>query len=216
MNVVMFGQSHFFGDLFDIIQASGHRLSKVVLNCEEKQVPRRPAFRTRVDRLPYKVEMVNIDQFVPRAPEFYVIGFSGKKMLPLLDSLRKFGLRYEPLVHPSALIQCEGVLGEGAVIDARAIVGPWATVGSHATLNRGASIGHDSFVGAYSFIGPGAHLSGHVKLGEDVFVGTGAAILPDVTIGDGAVIAAGSVVTKDVPPRVMVAGVPAVAKKTLV
>ncbi|MDR1847439.1 MAG: acyltransferase, partial [Bacteroidales bacterium] len=34
-------------------------------------------------------------------------------------------------------------------------------------------------------------------------------ILKGVTIGDGAIIAAGSIVTKDVPPQCIVAGVPA-------
>ena len=34
-------------------------------------------------------------------------------------------------------------------------------------------------------------------------------ILPGITIGDGAIVAAGAVVTKDVPSRCMVAGVPA-------
>ena len=40
-------------------------------------------------------------------------------------------------------------------------------------------------------------------------------IAPGVTIGDEAVIATGSVVTKDVPPRVLVAGVPAKVMKDL-
>jgi maltose O-acetyltransferase len=41
------------------------------------------------------------------------------------------------------------------------------------------------------------------------YVGAGALILPGVTIGEGAVVAAGAVVTRDVPPRKVVAGVPA-------
>ena len=36
-----------------------------------------------------------------------------------------------------------------------------------------------------------------------------ATILKGVTIGDGAIVAAGAVVTKDVPPKCIVAGVPA-------
>ena len=40
-------------------------------------------------------------------------------------------------------------------------------------------------------------------------------IITGVTIGDEAVIATGSVVTKDVPPRVLVAGVPAKVVKDL-
>lgn len=48
-----------------------------------------------------------------------------------------------------------------------------------------------------------------VSIGNDVWIGYGATIIAGVTIGDGAVIAAGAVVTKDVPPYHIVAGVPA-------
>ncbi len=48
-----------------------------------------------------------------------------------------------------------------------------------------------------------------VKICDYVFIGPRAIILPGVTIGEGAVIAAGAVVTKDVSPRSIVAGVPA-------
>ncbi len=48
-----------------------------------------------------------------------------------------------------------------------------------------------------------------VKIGKNVWVGAHATILPGVTIGDCAVIAAGAVVTKDVAPNTVVAGVPA-------
>ena len=40
-------------------------------------------------------------------------------------------------------------------------------------------------------------------------IGSGAVILPGVTIGEGAVVGAGAVVTRDVPPRAIVAGNPA-------
>ena len=46
-------------------------------------------------------------------------------------------------------------------------------------------------------------------IGNDVWIGHEAFILPGVRIGDGAVIAARAVVTKDVPPYAVVAGVPA-------
>ncbi len=47
-------------------------------------------------------------------------------------------------------------------------------------------------------------------LGADCWVGHGAIIRPDVTIGTGSVVAAGAVVTHDVAPYMIVAGVPAV------
>lgn len=48
-----------------------------------------------------------------------------------------------------------------------------------------------------------------VKVGNDVWIGARVMIKGGVTIGDGAVIAAGAIVTKDVPPYAIVAGVPA-------
>ena len=54
-----------------------------------------------------------------------------------------------------------------------------------------------------------------VMIGKNVWIGDHASILPGVTIGDGAVIAAGAVVTKDVPPRTVVGGVPARAIRTI-
>jgi len=53
-----------------------------------------------------------------------------------------------------------------------------------------------------------------VQIADFVWIGTRATILPGVQIGQGAVIAAGAVVTKDVPPYAIVAGVPAKTIKT--
>lgn len=50
---------------------------------------------------------------------------------------------------------------------------------------------------------------GKVIIGNNVWMGNNACVMSGVTIGDGAVIAANSVVTKDVPPKTMVGGVPA-------
>lgn len=48
-----------------------------------------------------------------------------------------------------------------------------------------------------------------VTIGHDVWIGHGAVIMPGVTVGPGAVIGANSVVTRDVDPYMIVAGVPA-------
>ncbi len=46
-------------------------------------------------------------------------------------------------------------------------------------------------------------------LGPDTWIGHGAIVRPEITVGAGAVVAAGAVVTKDVPPYMIVAGIPA-------
>lgn len=50
---------------------------------------------------------------------------------------------------------------------------------------------------------------GKIKIGDNVWIGEKVTILADVTIGEGAVIAANSVITKNVAPYTVVAGVPA-------
>ena len=48
-----------------------------------------------------------------------------------------------------------------------------------------------------------------IKIGNKVWIGSGAIITKGVTIGEGSIVAAGAVVTKDVPERVIIGGVPA-------
>ncbi len=48
-----------------------------------------------------------------------------------------------------------------------------------------------------------------IKIEDHVWIGMNSIILKGVTIGMGSVVAAGSIVTKDVPPRVLVGGIPA-------
>lgn len=48
-----------------------------------------------------------------------------------------------------------------------------------------------------------------IAIGHDVWLGHGVIIVGNVTVGNGAIIAAGSVITKDVEPYAIVAGVPA-------
>ncbi len=52
-----------------------------------------------------------------------------------------------------------------------------------------------------------------VAIGNDVWTGHNVNIMAGVNVGDGAIIAAGAVVTKDVPPYAIVAGVPAAIKR---
>jgi acetyltransferase-like isoleucine patch superfamily enzyme len=48
-----------------------------------------------------------------------------------------------------------------------------------------------------------------IEVGRGVWIGAGATVLQGVSIGEDSVVAAGAVVTRDVPDRVLVAGVPA-------
>lgn len=96
-------------------------------------------------------------------------------------------------------------IGRNCTIDARSPL----TIGDNVALSPEVMIlagTHDvndpKF--ADSEVGPWA-----VAIEDHVWIGTRAMIMPGVTVGRGAVVAAGAVVTKDVPPLTIVAGVPA-------
>lgn len=55
----------------------------------------------------------------------------------------------------------------------------------------------------------GSNKKSEVRIGNNVWIGSRVTILKGVNIGDGSVVAAGSLLTKDVPPGVLVAGIPA-------
>ena len=107
------------------------------------------------------------------------------------------------------------------------------SIGNHVLINYGCeieAIGGPVKIGNFSLLAPGVrimtlkrdfsdhktpiyyqpHVNGlFVTIKEDVWIGANAIIMPNVTIGRGAIVGAGAVVTKDVQPFSIVAGVPA-------
>ena len=82
------------------------------------------------------------------------------------------------------------------------------------TIEDGVNIGPKAIIVAHDSsahcIEPSTDITfGAVQIEKNAYIGAGAIILPEVTIGECSIVAAGAVVTKDVPPRTIVAGVPA-------
>lgn len=103
---------------------------------------------------------------------------------------------------------------------------------AHITAAREVRIGNGVLTGRYVYISDNNHggsdeatlhlrpadrellIKGPVVIGNNVWIGDKASILSGVTIGEGAIIACNAVVTKDVPPYSVAAGVPARIIKT--
>lgn len=96
------------------------------------------------------------------------------------------------------------------------IIGP-VTIGNHVNLAQGITVTalNHNFADTTKRIDEQGITTRPVVIGDDVWIGANAVILPGVTIGRHAVVAAGAVVTKDVPEKTLVGGVPAKIIKTL-
>jgi len=102
----------------------------------------------------------------------------------------------------------------------RLVIGNDCSIGFHVTLDArgGLRIGDNCNISSQVAIWTGSHdvnstdfkyVSSPVAIEDRAWISFRAVILGGVTIGEGAVVAAGAVVTKDVPPFTIVAGVPA-------
>jgi acetyltransferase-like isoleucine patch superfamily enzyme len=125
-------------------------------------------------------------------------------------------------------------LGRDAWVNRGAIINCWTGfihlgdrvhVGPMSILygDGGLEIGEDTMIGPQVMVEAGNHdydrldiaivdqgsSDRGIRIGRDVWIGAHATILDGVTIGDQAIVGAGAVVTKDVPRRAIVVGVPA-------
>lgn len=96
------------------------------------------------------------------------------------------------------------------------IIGP-VDIGNHVNLAQGITVTalNHNFSDTNKRIDEQGVSTNPVTIEDDVWVGANAVILPGVTIGEHCVVAAGAVVTKDVPPHSLVAGVPAKVIKNI-
>ena len=121
------------------------------------------------------------------------------------------GGRFVTVLHPTAYIGSNVVIGEGCIICPHVTITNDVRIGSHVIVNNNVSVSHDNIIGSYTTICPGCCLAGRVNVGEGCFIGTASTIIPDVSLGDNMYAGAGSVVVQSFASgRIM--GVPAKLK----
>lgn len=132
--------------------------------------------------------------------------------IPMLD-LKQIKARIEP----GAIIRDKVSIGENAVIMMGAVLNIGAEIGENTMIDMNAVVGARGTIGKNVHVGAGSVIAGVLEppsktpviIEDEVMIGANAVILEGVRIGKGAVVAAGAVVTVDVEPNTVVAGMPA-------
>jgi sugar O-acyltransferase (sialic acid O-acetyltransferase NeuD family) len=145
------------------------------------------------------------------ASETYIVVGVGNPKSRALVAARWESSGFNPvnLIHPEAVVGSQFRSAPGLVVCSGAIMSTNVSVGRHVHVNPGAIVGHDTCLGDFVSINPGAVISGEVQIGSHTLVGASATVLENRCIGERVVVGAHACVTKDLPPGVRVAGVPA-------
>lgn len=150
------------------------------------------------------------------------------RLIRFLRIRRRDGNRIESIgVSPRAITGRSIHVGRGTTIDDHSVIGSYCYVGTNCSITR-ARIGRYVSIGNNVSVGPGEHdlkglsTSAHFYanpydamtrsecvIESDAWIGVDAIVLRGATVGVGAAVAANAVVTRDVPPYAIVAGVPA-------
>ena len=126
-------------------------------------------------------------------------------------------IRHWAQVREGAKIGENCVIGKDVYIDSDVLIGNDCKVENFATIYKGVTLGNRVFVGPHVCFTNDPYPRAvspdwrrvDTKVQDGASLGANATILCGITIGRNAMIAAGAVVTKDVLPHALVAGVPA-------
>jgi acetyltransferase-like isoleucine patch superfamily enzyme len=110
-------------------------------------------------------------------------------------------------------------IGSFCDIGKNVIIGKNCSIQAHVTISNGCILGDNVFIAPNSSLlndkYPKSTFMTPPVIKDGAQIGGGVTILPDVTVGEQAVVGGGSVVTKNVPPKTVIAGVPAKTVMTL-
>lgn len=127
----------------------------------------------------------------------------------VFQSFKNKGYFFANIIHPSAVIAPDVLMGEGVQVMAGTIIQTGSRIGENTIVNTRASVDHDCIIGSHVHLAPGVVLSGGVQVEEGVHIGTGATVIQGIRIGKNSIVGAGSLVIKDIPEETISLGVPA-------
>jgi sugar O-acyltransferase (sialic acid O-acetyltransferase NeuD family) len=116
---------------------------------------------------------------------------------------------FPSIIHPSAQIAKEVILGKGVVIMAGAIINSSSSIGDFTIINTKASLDHDNILEKFASLAPNATTGGNVQIGAFSAIGISATIKHGTTVGEQCVIGASSFLYHNCEANSVMYGVPA-------
>jgi len=124
------------------------------------------------------------------------------------EKLINEGLTVVTLIHPSAVIGSDVVIGDGTAVMAGVVINSSSRIGKGCIINTSCSLDHDNVIEDYVHISPGTNLAGAVRVGKGSWIGIGSIVSNNVNIASGCKVGAGAVVVKDITETGTYVGVP--------
>lgn len=151
-----------------------------------------------------------LEQVADKARTHLAVCYLGEpSRLRLARKAEALGFEFTSVIDPAATVDQTTTVGPGTTIGGLTMIDHHSRIGRHCIVGTHTVLGHDCVLEDFVTILPGNMIGGHTVFGEGAFVGMGCRIRDGVKIGRGAVVGIGSVVVKDVPEGVTVAGHPA-------
>ena len=119
------------------------------------------------------------------------------------------GGTFIPIVHRSASLGPNVVVGDGSFIAHNVVLTADVKVGRHACVFHGTVIVHDTTLADFTHVYSLVSIGGGVSIGKGAEVFPGARVVPRIKIGAGAIVGIGSAAVRDVDSDITVFGVPA-------
>ena len=125
-----------------------------------------------------------------------------------VEALLCKGAKFETLVHPSAYIGRNVVIGQGCVVMQRTVLTAGLKVDDFVNIGVGTTLSHGNYIGEFSQFATNCSIAGEVKIGKFVECGSSVTVIPHISVGDYALLCAGAVIFKDVKSFEKVIGNP--------
>ena len=157
----------------------------------------------------YPPMLGKIDGYIPQKDEVFVCSIGGAARRKCMEEIIANGGSFLTLIHKTARLGTNVIIGEGTVVAAFTSIGADAKVGKYNLIQSYTVIGHDSRIGDWNRIDTHVTLVGGTIVEDETDIHTGAMINHNVVVESNSRVAAMSFVIRRVKSGTTVMGNPA-------